>query len=352
MLASRALLYFGLSLTALSSGCVTSAWWAVELPQETHLDVQAADYQVQSLAVTERVDADARAGLVPSRELVVHAERRAGKLGAEASWMVAPDEQVRLRPFDDGAPDLVAGLLAGSPVGVVDRCELQLDWTSGADTEPHWTARLWLEGWLSPRLLRARVDAAAAGQLLQSPSLRAVADADAETAGLLACAVDVDWSLLCPGRKDCTAEVLGWFGGEAKAASGGPATGVVALLRVGEGRSASYLQVPAAALPMLAGVQRADTLLPRFCCERRFLPMFGGPTVPTADPLPLPVATGLRIASHQRYQFDDSWFAAVKVLLTPVALVADAAVEAAVSLFPGLRPPHPSDTPWPQGRHR
>lgn len=324
----------GLLALWLLPGCLTERLWQADLRGDVAVEVETARFRVTALAVDERTDT--------VHELRLQAVQEGGRRGAETAWMVPAQPTLALQPLDASGADVVAGILQGG-IGTVDRCDLAIDWYSGIDTDRHFTATLRIEGWLSPRLEHARIDAATAQAMLRSPSAQPAAAADAQLQQQLAVVERVDWRVLCPTSPTGTARALACL----------PATDGTAdrdlLLQAGTRAQPCFLRVPLASLPLLAGVHRSrDTLLPRFRCEQRFVPEpCAG--VQGCRPLPLPVPVDLVLRSHLRRQVDWEQLG-LKELLTPFAALGDAAIWVAKQgpLGP-LFAPEPPPEPPPRG---
>lgn len=317
-----------LLLCALLPGCLTQELWQADLRSDVGVEVTTARFEVTEMHLAELRSVDAQRGAVPARELVIEAVMRSGRRGDETSWMVPSQPTFVLRPFDESGPDAIAGLLQGSDVGLVDRCDLSIDWNSGVDAAQCFIATVELEGWLSPRLLHARIDAATAASLLASPRTVPVDDDDPVMQRRLADIDRVDWRVLCPDQFEGSAKVLACCfdpdTGSDTAAD--RMTGAEVLVQVGAAEHRCYLRVPVAALPLLAHVHRRDdTLLPRFRCEQHFLAVLRPGGEPRSGPLPLPAGTMLVLNSRRHSQVDWQQLH-LKEILTPLAAIGDAAL--------------------------
>lgn len=306
-------------------GCLTGALWEIESDGEVPLRVVSAGYAIESLALVARDDPATASGVAPDSELVLQAERLGG--GGDAALPRRPC--FVLRPQQAAAAEQVALLLDGA-VGEVDRCALEIDCIGDPGCEVVWQAMLHLQGWLSPRLERACVPAGEAAALLQSAAAVAAAKVEPQLAARLLAVADVDWRLLCVDAKDGHGTALACFYDPSQRIDGvdcDPQQGIDVLVQVGPADDARFALVPVVALPALAAVHRAPhTLLPRFECRRRFLPLPWPSAPPQGAPLPLPAATAMRLSSHVRGLRPHHDYVALKVLLTPLTMVADAAL--------------------------
>lgn len=307
--------------------CITQTLWQAELAGDVHVQVDTAQFAVETMAVGERDDPAVWSGLAPAHELVLQAELRSSAIDAGQRAQVPQRPWFVLRPFAAAGAEVVAGLLDGDLIGEVDRCDLVIDWYGGHETDPHWEATLVLEGWLAPWLVDAEIDAEAAAALLASPAAVPVAALPAELAARLEAVDAIDWRVLCPQRHDGRGTALACCYDRAAGVAADAAAGIDVLLRLDRGDRPQFLLVPLAALPLLAAIhRRTDTLLPRFLCEQHFLPLLFAQAPAQAAPLRLPAMTMLRLTTHLRQPRRRGSSIVLKVLLTPFALAADAAL--------------------------
>jgi hypothetical protein len=180
---------------------------------------------------------------------------------------------------DERRARAVVDLLTGEPLGPIDHCVIELDWTMDAHQSASWGGRLDVRGTFSSALQHCALDREAAGALLASAAAQPVdATEDPELRRCAAAVAAIDWSALRPLMVNGTGRALAFLPRAGSSVAEAPAAGAPRLadldvvVSVGSAESAAYLRVPAAAVSALAAVEHDwSTLGPRFafCCRCR-----------------------------------------------------------------------------------
>jgi hypothetical protein len=298
------------------SGCLTKALWAPD-PIVCSVEQQHAAFAVEALGL------DASAPEAPA--LVLRAARTRGRCVAAVGEVPDGPTWWSLR-MDDADAAAVEELLAAEPLGPIERCAIELEWTRTHQGERIWDGRLEIRGEFAPRFGRCAIDETEARALLSSSATVPDGEVGApELPRCIAAAERIDWRVLLPFEPDGRGKVLGCL--VPRSECGGAAAGIEAidlLVQVGGAPPYRYLRVPAVAMPALALVVRdPTTLLDRFVLLARCQPRLATaprPIMPLAAP---PAGTTMRLCSNVEV-FENRTGTFGKVLLTPLAAVADA----------------------------
>jgi hypothetical protein len=295
--------------------CITRALWrddaskVVLASASTRLDVEA-------MGVVDSFPSD---DATNSPALLLRA-RPTGDLPPPLSPDPTQPVWLLLFPKDRHAAGAIVDLLTAVPPGSVDHCVFDVEWTYSPAGQRFVTARVELGGDADPWLEGRELGSAAAKALLASqgaiaaPKLRESAWSKQVDA-----AESVDWRVLLPRGQDGHGKVLAAL----PAQQGGDRRDL--LVRVDSGSDCHYLRVPAAEAPLLCALHHdPQSLFDRYQlqanCAAAFLP---GP-LPGVAMYPLRGSTSIAFTSFvegMRPRFS----LPVKVLLTPLAAIADAA---------------------------